>query len=222
MKRSAFTMLELVFVIVVIGILAAIFIPKFAQNKLSEAANQVISHIRYTQHLALMDDKYDANDAHWYQKRWQIFFAKTGGSGNKWAYTIYSDSNNYDGVPNPTEIALNPLDKTKRLTGGYSVGTVAYGDSDASDKLNLGNEYGITNITFSSNCSGSGLRISFDHLGRPMYDGPHKLDAPYTDGGASKLIQKDAGGNPCIITLTRSSESTQIAIEPETGYVHIQ
>ena len=72
MKKSAFTMLELVFVIVVIGILSAIFIPRFSQNKLSDAANQLISHIRYTQHLALMDDEYNASSNTWYYKRWAI------------------------------------------------------------------------------------------------------------------------------------------------------
>ena len=72
MKKSAFTMLELVFVIVVIGILSAIFIPRFGQNKLSDAANQLISSIRYTQHLALIDDEYNASNTNWYQNRWTI------------------------------------------------------------------------------------------------------------------------------------------------------
>ena len=72
MKKSAFTMLELVFVIVVIGILSAIFIPRFGQNKLSDAANQLISSIRYTQHLALIDDEYNASTNTWYYKRWAI------------------------------------------------------------------------------------------------------------------------------------------------------
>ncbi len=221
MKKSAFTMMELIFVIIVIGILSAVFIPRFGQNNLSQAANQLISHIRYTQHLALMDDKYDQNNATWYKARWQIFFANTNGSDNQWAYTVYSDSINQDGVPNVNEIALNPLNKSKKLSGGYSVGTVAYGDSDASDDLNLGHKYGLTNVVFSNNCNGNGLRISFDHLGRPLYDGPHLLDGPYMDGGNSMLIQKDAAGNPCIITLTGSNGSSRIAIEPETGYVHL-
>ena len=65
-NKKAFTMLELVFVIVVSGILAATFIPRFDRDNLQEAADQVISHIRYTQHLAMVDDKFlaDKNISH--------------------------------------------------------------------------------------------------------------------------------------------------------------
>ncbi|MCF6310454.1 MAG: type II secretion system GspH family protein, partial [Sulfurimonas sp.] len=57
--KKAFTMLELVMVIVVIGILAAVMLPRVASDRLAEAATQVISHIRYTQHLAMVDDQFD-------------------------------------------------------------------------------------------------------------------------------------------------------------------
>ncbi len=75
-------MMELIFVIIVIGILSAVFIPRFGQNKLSQAANQLISNIRYTQHLALMDDEYNATNPNWYQNRWTIMnpFFKTSKS----------------------------------------------------------------------------------------------------------------------------------------------
>ena len=65
-------MMELIFVIIVIGILSAVFIPRFGQNKLSQAANQLISNIRYTQHLALMDDEYNASNPNWYYNRWTM------------------------------------------------------------------------------------------------------------------------------------------------------
>lgn len=67
--RKAFTMIELVFVIVVIGILAAVIIPNTRTNPLQEAAIQLLSHIKYTQHLAMTDDTYDENDPNWYKKR---------------------------------------------------------------------------------------------------------------------------------------------------------
>ena len=96
--KKAFTMLELVFVIVVIGILAAAIIPSTRTNPAQEAAIQLLSDIRYTQHLAMMDDKYDATNANWFQERWQIRFV----------------DNNYSIQSNGT-LAINPSDSSNPL-----------------------------------------------------------------------------------------------------------
>lgn len=77
MKR-AFTLLELVFVIVIAGILAFVLIPKSSDTKLLESANQLISHIRYAQQLALNNDQFDPNDENWYKKMWRIEFDNNG------------------------------------------------------------------------------------------------------------------------------------------------
>lgn len=212
--KKAFTMLELVFVIVVIGILAAAIIPNTKTNPVQEAAVQVLSHIRYTQHLAMIDDKYDANDGDWYKNRWQIFFANTSGSDNQWAYSIFSDYlGTSTGTPDVNELAVNPSDTSKLLTGGYSAGTVAYADTSATKALNVGHKYGITNVAFSSSCSSGSLRIAFDNMGRPMYENSRYLDSPYKYGANNRLLQ-----NICYITLSGSNESAQIAIWPETGF----
>ena len=70
--KKAFTLLELVFVLVVIGILAAFMIPSTRTNPAVDAAIQLESHIRYTQHLAMIDDKFDANNTRWYRNLWKI------------------------------------------------------------------------------------------------------------------------------------------------------
>lgn len=72
--KKAFTLLELVFVIVIAGILAFVLIPKSSDTKLLESANQLISHIRYAQQLALNNDQFDPNDKDWYKKMWRIEF----------------------------------------------------------------------------------------------------------------------------------------------------
>lgn len=108
--KKAFTMLELVFVIVVIGILAAVVIPRIGSDKVSEAAIQLVSHVRYAQHLALVDDKFDAGNNEWYKNRWQIKF-----DGN--SYSIISDNNNTS--------AKDPMDSSRNiqvnLLQGYGV-----------------------------------------------------------------------------------------------------
>jgi len=56
-NKSAFTMIELILVIVVLGILAALAMPRVDRDSRQEAADNILSAIRYTQHLALMDNK---------------------------------------------------------------------------------------------------------------------------------------------------------------------
>jgi prepilin-type N-terminal cleavage/methylation domain-containing protein len=214
--KKAFTMLELVFVIVVIGILAAVIIPNTRTNPLREAAIQLVSHIRYTQHLAMVDDKFDANDNTWYKKRWQMKFSKVGGSDNLWAYAIFSDTNT-DGNPNAAETATNPINMTKKLTGGYS-GTIKYDDADASNKLNLGHSYGVTAIDMDGGCdinADGNKRIAFDHLGRLIAGPLHNAGATSAYTGIT-LVQ-----NTCRIVIKDADGNVTIAIEPETGYAHI-
>jgi len=98
--KQAFTLLELVFVIVIIGILAAVIIPKTQRNTVSEARIKLQSDIRYTQHLAMIDDKYNSNNDQWYKNRWRITF-------NENKYSLLSDTNTS---------AVDPLDKQKTLS----------------------------------------------------------------------------------------------------------
>lgn len=94
MKKPAFTMLELVFVIVVLGILAALAMPRLDRDLRQEAKDNILSAIRYTQHLALIDDKTVPGTA-WQANLWNIAFQSDGSS-----YTISSGGTN----------ALDPID----------------------------------------------------------------------------------------------------------------
>jgi prepilin-type N-terminal cleavage/methylation domain-containing protein len=125
-KNSAFSLIEIIFVIVIIGLLSIAINPSFSkkvslyidgvpQNRevsqeLIQATNQVLSHIRYTRHLALIDNKFVPNpelssfkynsltkeeaSRHWFNMRWQITFhtVSTAPSGYRnYYYTIFSD-----------------------------------------------------------------------------------------------------------------------------------
>jgi len=228
MKKS-FTLLELVFTIVVIGIISAAVIPRAKSGTLDEAATQVISHIRYTQHLAMVDDKFNSTvGSDWYQRRWQIFFSNTEvGSNSKWAYSIFSDkAGGNTGNPDVSEIAVNPLDKTKLLTGGYS-GTVQYDDDQGrnTEKLRIGAKYGIVDIDFTGGCAiaKNKQRIVFDHTGRPFYGSAHLQTKPYKDETSVKLLKSTCNIELCTSTCTGASsdEKVVIYIEPETGYIHL-
>ena len=224
MKKKAFTILELVIVIVVVGILAAVLIPRFKKNDVNHAANQILSHIRYTQHLAMVDDKYDPKKSDWYKGLWQIRFfkkdsASRDGSSAKWAYAVFSDKDSgsgYDGNPNATtgEVALDPL-TGKLISGGF---TIDYNDPRTLKAAAIEEEYNIVDVRFSSNCSYyRSKRIVFDNLGRPLKGNPKNYTKNYE---ANKIIQ-----NRCLITFcfydSSCTKNFQVAIEPETGFSYI-
>ncbi|MFT5662245.1 MAG: type II secretory pathway pseudopilin PulG [Sulfurimonas sp.] len=211
--KKAFTLLELVFIIIIIGILIVAIIPKIQTNPVREAAIQLVSHIRYTQHLAMMDDRFDRTDSGWHKELWQIRFTNdTSTSNNVPAYVIFSDwIGGHTSHPEVDECAVDPL--TGLLINGGVV-NINYDDPRLLQEANLGNTYGINNISFSNSCRISGsMRIAFDHLGRPIRGNISGEDS-VTD---LRYIQ-----TTCEITLSNGSESSVILIEPETGYTHIQ
>lgn len=224
MRKTAFTILELIFVLIVIGILSVVFIPKFGQNKLSQAANQLVSDIRYTQHLAMTDDKYNSNDEYWYRRRWELAFSSADSTQS---YYIFSDSPSltgaYDGNPGANsnytdvEVAVNPANKHLYMIG---VPISQFDNSDTSrltTRLNLGKTYGITSVSMTGGSSGSSSkRILFDHLGRPYRGSTASTSSHQINSPQDKLAT-----TPIDIVLKNSSGSRTIEIEPETGYTHI-
>jgi prepilin-type N-terminal cleavage/methylation domain-containing protein len=209
--KKAFTMLEIIMVIVIVGILAFVFRPNFGRDGLIEAANQVARDIRYTQHLALSDNRFDNSNQEWYKERWQIIFHSDNGSDGKEAYSIFSDNPSYTGSPSTTEVAINPYDNTKILSGGFGTND----SSKTTKSLNLGATFGISDVEFSNSCSAYNSKVLFfDQLGRPFYRKPNTSTLSYD---SSRYMT-----STCIITLThQDGRQEDIYIEPESGYVHI-
>lgn len=208
MKRFAFTLLEFVFVIIVIGILAVLAMPNFRGNPLQTAAEQVASHIRYTQHLAMVDDIFNPTDPTWWQTRWQIQFENAAPNPGK-IYVIYRNLNK-DTNENDNEIARDPL--TRQLMKGADK-DIAIPPFKYMDNLLISKKYGITNVIFSAGCNASGPtsnRIGFDNLGRP-YTRSNSAISPYVN-----LMTVD-----CNITLVHPDGNATITVSPETGYVSV-
>ncbi|WP_084275560.1 hypothetical protein [Nitratiruptor tergarcus] len=220
----SFTLIEVIFVIIVIGILAAMVLPRFQKNDVVDAAHQILSHIRYTQHLAIIDDKFNPTKSDWYKELWQIRFfkkkkASSDGSTAKWGYAIFSDKNSgsgYDGNPNATtgEVAKDPL-TGKLISGGF---TINYTDKRTLKQAAIEETYKIVDVRFSPSCSYRGSkRIVFDNQGRPLIGDPQSYISAYTQ---SKILQQQ-----CEITFCFYDNSCKanfkIAIEPETGFSYI-
>ncbi|MCI6988771.1 MAG: prepilin-type N-terminal cleavage/methylation domain-containing protein [Campylobacter sp.] len=85
--KKAFTLIELVIIIVVVGILAAAITPRLDKNPMIEAADQIASHIEYTKHLAMMNNNYVPTNPNWRSEQWAIVFNETGYSIQKLATT---------------------------------------------------------------------------------------------------------------------------------------
>lgn len=203
MKRTAFTMLELVFVIIVIGILAVLAMPNFNRQPLQEAAEQVASHIRYTQHLAMMDDKYDPADPLWFRENWQLEFKRVSSPLSIY-YEIYSDIDHLGNSDSTThkEVANDPLTASS-LDGNSNITELT--------------KYGIKAVSFSDSChvltSVAIGELSFDTFGRPYYY--ISATKPLATNIYKYLIQAD-----CIISLEHQTEGNAIiTVRPETGYV---
>ncbi|MFA6761166.1 MAG: type II secretion system protein [Sulfuricurvum sp.] len=213
--KKAFTMIEIIFVILVIGILAAVIASRGGPSSLDLAAEQVAQHIRYTQHLAMVDDVYDPNDSNWYKKRWQIYFNKHGDANGKWGYIVFSDSaGDYTGNPSKDEIAKDPL-SGKYISNGFT--GLTYNSGKTEKSANLGETYGIGDISLESESNGCSVsqRLAFDYLGRPVVGNSTSLKKPYKTETLSRLMK-----NQCRIVLKKGDESKIIYVEPETGYVH--
>lgn len=207
--KKAFTLIELVFIIVVVGILASVAIPRIERDSLIELADQVEAHIRYTQQLAMMDNVYDADDDEWYKGYWRISFNNTDFNGKGWRYSVYKDSaKKHTGNLNSLdELAIDPQNPQRYLTGGSSSLSSSLNSNNINKKLNLTNTYDIKNISFNKDCGGQ--VIAFDNKGRP-FSAPQSATNPY-----EKALKEN-----CVITFKNSNNNEiKITIAPETGFI---
>ena len=182
-KTSAFTLFEVLIVVIIIGILVTSLSFNFSPNKLELARDQLIKDIRYTQSLALKDDKYipfplsnskkDLNQSkYWFKSWWHL---RITDSNDTIYYYIFSDkadddTTNFDKkCEDQDELALNPL--TKR----YFIGIPRFPNQKYSPELNL-SSYGVKRVEFSgyfaSSMGNKGDRVHllFDNLGNVYQD----------------------------------------------------
>ena len=209
-------MIELVFVIVVLGILSSVAMGRMERDLRQEAATSVLSHIRLAQRLAISDNKHRVdNDSTWQTAYWRFEYEKCDGVGvDRYIYRVGADSDLSGGI-NKIESAVDPV------TGKYIWADGACNsfddlESDESKDVYLYGRFGVEHIGHSSS-SGSctSQNIGFDFLGRP-----HAGVKTYRTNNTSrfqKIMTKD-----CILTFSLSNgEEFKIKIEAETGYSYI-
>lgn len=210
--KSAFTMLELVFVIVVLGILAAIAMPRLDRDLKQEAADNILSDIRYVQHLALMDDKHRFDDPNWQKSFWKIMFG-TCSTGTDKFYMLGSDDDMDGGASGFFDQDESAIDPTNGKSMFWVNGTDCNdgGDNTVSDRIFLTHKFGIKDISTSGGCANNQY-LGFDHYGRP-----HNGFTGSTSPNSASYMS-----TACTFTFTMSDDDTfDITIEPETGFAYI-
>ncbi len=199
-------MLELVFVIVVLGILAALAIPRMDRDLKQEAADNILSAVRYTQHLALLDNKQKFDNAQWQRRFWRIMFAQC--SDHTYFYRIGSDDDmDSTSTFEESEAALDPANgKLMYVANNSNCDGI-----NVSKNILIGRKYGVTVNPGTGGCSGA-RSVGFDHLGRSHigFSASNKPDY-------SSYIS-----TTCTFNFTLSDGDTfSISIQPETGYAQI-
>jgi prepilin-type N-terminal cleavage/methylation domain-containing protein len=214
MKRgkNAFTLVELILVIVVMGILASLAIPRLDRDLREEAQTSILSAIRYTQHLALMDDKHMFDTEKWQQRYWQIAFSQCSG-GNKWFYMIGSDNDmSGNGHFEKSEAAINGA--TGLPYYWLSANSCDNGgDETVSSDIFISKNYGINSVTLTGGCANAQY-IGFDRLGRPHVN----------FGGSTSPDHSTYMSSDCQITFSFEDTTINpftITIAQETGYAYI-
>ena len=209
-SNKAFTMLELLFVIIVIGILASVAMPRLDRDIKQEAADNILSAIRYTQHLALIDDKHQFAEPDWQKAFWMIRFTKNSGE------IFYTVASNSDLVANldQNESAIDPTNGKYMHSGDGNI------DSDESPLIFLTTKYGIDSVTF-NDCKGknntTAKHIAFDNLGR-LHRGIIGAAGTFND------FHTYVKNKNCTITFSSPAFDSNftIEVEKETGFTFIQ
>ena len=223
MKKRAFTLIEFIVVIVVLGILASYTTQMMSRDTRTEAINHILSMIRYTQNLALHDKKHDKNSAYWQRSFWRFQIWRCRGRTALY-YVIGTDAN-YDQDIDSNESAIDPSNgKFLYWTGAKPCPKDSTDALKASVSPNifLTQRYGINNISFSDcNIQKNGLtssnaqHIGFDNYGRPIKSYTRTLSPNYYGH-----VVED-----CTITFTFQDSSISpftIVITAESGYAYLQ
>lgn len=207
--KNAFTMIELVFVIVVLGILAALAVPKLDRDRTQEAADSILADIRYTQHMAMADFRQQSigTDANLWQKSfWQIKIESCGSSSGLFV-SVGADKNYHNGIE-LSEAAIDPSNGKPMFW--TNLASCASGEdlSSASENIFITKKFGVSAI---SGCGGV-HSIGFDHLGRPHVGFSGSTSPTYSSYMSST----------CTFAFTvNGGDSFSISILPETGHAFI-
>ncbi len=210
--KLAFSMIELVMVIVVIGILASMAIPRLKRDVRQEAIDSITSDIIYTKQLALFDDKHNVFDQQWQMTYWKWRYTLCSAS-DKVFYSVSSDINEKGNV-NRSESAIDASNGKYLYQSNYFCKEGATSSKDDSPRVIISKRFGIKNIQNGGDCKGDVQSVAFDSFGRP-----HRGVESYSSPDYKFMMKED-----CSFTFSFFDEEINpftIVIEAITGRVFV-
>ena len=207
--REAFSLIELIFVILLVGILAFMALPRIERDLRQEAIDNLVSAIRYTRHLAVMGVKSDAQHTTWQRTLWR--FSIEGCSDEGIFYSIGTDLNRKGNISNQ-EAAKDPHSHLP-MNGINSKPCEHEVQKNVAADIFLSKHYGILEKDIDwSDCRGRVKHIAFDHMGRLYRKMTH-----------AKNDYRSYMKQMCSIHFTLPNDSKfTIHIESETGVVSVE
>ncbi len=200
--KKSFTLIELLFTIILVSIVSGIIYSKIKTSKLDLAVNRIILYLNYTKYLASIENQYDVTDSKWFKKLWTFKFQRCRSSVTGLYFIVYSDKDT-DGYIDKIETAIDPLN-SRHL---YSSNWCNEKSSSNNKYVLLSNEYNIVSVDVSCNNTSSLGQISFDQYGR--------IYSKLSNGEYSNEIEQD-----CIITLKdKNNDQKSIKISANTAYI---
>ena len=207
--KKTFTLIELIFTLVILSIIISLSIPKVQKTNLNLASKRIILYLKHTRYLAFVDNKYKNENTDfakmWYKERWTLKFKKCSKSIGGLYFIVFTDKN-HKGSPNKKECAKDPI-TSKWLYSNYDCDA----SNDESKYILLTKEYGIKKVDISCNSTNTIGSISFGIDGE-VYS---KLGTKPNQKEKYKLTKT------CYIKLyDEDNNFVNIAIEPHTGFIH--
>jgi len=222
-------MIELIIVLVVMAIIASFTMPRLKRDTRSEAINHMLTMIRYTQNLALHDNKHQRFNSRWQSGFWRFQIFNCKGSQALYymigTHTNSETNSNKSGWLNRSETAIDPSNgkftfwRTDKTCPKNSTDIL---NNEVSPNIFITQKYGISSVEFES-CSiykngrvkYEGKLIGYDSFGRP-----HKSFTKSTRPSHWGYAVEN-----CNITFSFKDSSINpftIVIPNESGYAYLQ
>ncbi|MCJ8325820.1 MAG: type II secretion system GspH family protein [Campylobacterales bacterium] len=203
MKKNAFTLLELIFVISILFIVLSFIKVKNYNTDLVSAQNTVLSNLKLIRYQALIDNKYSLTEKKWFKKQWTFKFRRCGKDIGGFYYLVYTDEN-MGGKANHNESLKDPL------SNKYLYSTWKCKQTQKNSKYVLLTElYNIESVNVSCRKNDSLGKFSFS------YDG--KVFSSLSNQSDMYIIKND-----CEIKLNHKNGDSSIIIINKNGYTYIK